>query len=373
MTTKHSPPRVSVSQPSITQVEIDAVTDAVRSGQLTQGARVSEFQDKFAQFVGTRYALACSSGTTALHLALLAVGVKPGDEVIVPDVSFVATANAVTYVGAKPVLCDISYDTWGLYPAAVERLITSRTRAIIAVHLYGMPCEIEELKILCRKYGVRLIEDAAEGLGGYVCPSMQLGSIGDIGVFSFYGNKVITTGEGGMLVTNDALLHNLAYKYRGQGVVEGMRYFHDVIGFNYRMTDVQAAIGCAQMSRIDEILRARDAVMNAYDSYFDHHRLYMCQSALHPGWKRAPWLYTVKMKNSLRKSRAQLALDTAGFETRPVFVPMHQLPMYMRGNAWPDYPVSSHLHSCGLSLPTHAALTGDDIERIVSIVLEHNV
>lgn len=373
MTTKHSPPRVSVSQPSITQVEIDAVTDAVRSGQLTQGARVSEFQDKFAQFVGTKHALACSSGTAALHLALLAIGVRPGDEVIVPDVSFVATANAVTYVGAKPVLCDISYDTWGLYPAAVERLITSRTRAVIAVHLYGMPCEIEELKALSRKYGFYLIEDAAEGLGGYVCPSMPLGSIGDIGVFSFYGNKVITTGEGGMLVTNSDTFRDRAYKYRGQGTVDGMRYFHDVVGFNYRMTDVQASLGCAQMSRIDEILLARDAAMNVYDYHFGYHKPYMCQTALHPGWKRAPWLYTVKMKDSLRKSRAQLALNTAGFETRPVFVPFHQLPMYMRGNAWPDYPVSSHLHSCGLSLPTHAALTSSDIEYIAEIVLEHNV
>lgn len=373
MTTNPPHLKVSVSQPDLTQAEAEAVYDAVRSGRITQGARVSEFQDKFAQFVGTKHALACSSGTAALHLALLAIGVRPGDEVIVPDVSFVATANAVTYVGAKPVLCDISYDTWGLYPAAVERLITSRTRAVIAVHLYGMPCEIEELKALSRKYGFYLIEDAAEGLGGYVCPSMPLGSIGDIGVFSFYGNKVITTGEGGMLVTNSDTFRDRAYKYRGQGTVDGIRYFHDVVGFNYRMTDVQAAIGCAQMSRIDEIIQARDAVMNAYDYYFGDQRFFMCQRARHPGWKRAPWLYTVRMKNSLCKSRAQLALNTAGFETRPVFVPMHQLPMYMRGNAWPDYPVSSHLHSCGLSLPTHAALTGDDIERIVSIVLEHNV
>ncbi len=364
---------VTVSQPDLTQAEADAVSGAVLSGRITQGARVEEFQGMFAAHLGTKYALACSSGTTALHLALLALNIGPGDEVIVPDLSFVATANAVEYTGATPVLCDVRSDDWGLDVDEVEFLISPFTRAIIAVHLYGCPCRVEELRALADKHELWLIEDAAEGLGGCVAPAAKLGTIGHLSTFSFYGNKVITTGEGGMLATDNETLYARAFKLRGQGVDPGRRYYHDVLGYNYRMTDMQAALGVVQMRRLDSILLSRRAVMNAYDGH-------LCRALSARGGLQmpsqavagiAPWLYTVLMPGQLSALNLQATLSRMGYETRPVFVPMHKLPMYASG--WRDFPVSTDLSRRGVSLPTHSGLSGDDIKTISDIVLGYFV
>lgn len=359
---------VTVSQPDLTLAEAEAAYDAVLSGRITQGARVEEFQDMFAEHIGSKYALACSSGTTALHLALLAIDAGPGDEVIVPDLSFVATANAVSYTGATPVLCDVNRDDWGLNVAEVESLIGPRTVAIVAVHLYGHACRVEELLQLANKHNLWLIEDAAEGLGGDLSPQCKLGTIGHIGTFSFYGNKVITTGEGGMLVTNDGYVHGRAYKFRGQGVSSDRRYYHDVLGFNYRMTDVQAAIGVVQMQRLDSILLGRQAVMNAYDSHLRDTLLDAgcLQESSYSLAGVAPWLYTILMPSAGCALDLQFLLAEAGYETRPVFVPMHELPMYASSRR--EFWVSTDLSRRGVSLPTHTGLTGADISTISSIV-----
>lgn len=359
----------SVSQPSLTEAEVDSAAGAVRSGRITQGARVAELQDKFAAYIGSKYALACSSGTSALHLALLAIGAGPGDEVIVPDLSFVATANAVTYTGAKPVLCDVNVDDWGLNVEQVKELINERTIAIIAVHLYGVPCRVEELRKVADDYGLCLIEDAAEGLCGGTCPAVKLGTIGDIGTFSFYGNKIITTGEGGMVVTNNKVLHDRMYKYRGQGVVDGRRYYHDVVGYNYRMTDIQAAIGIEQLGRIDEILLKREAVFNAYKhelSGLESDWLLIWPRPSQPAAVCAPWLFTVAFRHFIARREVELHLADAGYETRPVFVPMHLLPMYAGADS--KFSVSNDIRSGGLSLPTHSDLSRRSIDEICSIV-----
>lgn len=366
MATKTPHIHTTVSQPSLTQAEADAVSDAVLSGRITQGARVEEFQDMFAAHIGSKYALACSSGTTALHLALLAIDAGPGDEVIVPDLSFVATANAVAYTGATPVLCDVNRDDWGLNVAEVESLIGPRTVAIIAVHLYGHACRVEELNRLATKYHLCLIEDAAEGLGGDICPARKLGTIGEIGTFSFFGNKVISTAEGGMVVTDSEWVWDRVYKYRGQGVDPVRRYYHDVLGYNYRMTDIQAALGVVQMRRFDEILAKRRAVMNAYDSYLRGEIPESSfQRSSYPHAGVAPWLYTILMPSQRSALALQDMLAVAGYETRPVFVPMHELPMYAQERA---FWVSSDLHRRGVSLPTHTGLTGADISTVSAIV-----
>lgn len=365
---------IQVSNPDLTDLEVQAATSVVRSGHITQGEKVHEFQAAFAEYLGVPHALACSSGTTALHLALLALGVGPGDEVIVPDVSFVATVNAVRYVGATPVLCDITGRNWGLNPEKVEKLITPRTAAIIAVHLYGVSCDIYELSRIAGEHHLALVEDAAEGLGGFAYHGEPLGTLSDIATFSFYGNKVITTGEGGMVVTRHSELRDAVYSYRGQCVHPDVRFFHTDVGYNYRMTDIQAAIGLAQLSRIDEILMKRRAVFNAYDCHLGDLLSPISGCSFHsPQFNNprvAPWLYTLTTGYGLTSQFGHSALSRrlldAGYETRPFFVPMHELPMYWSSPG--DFPVSNYCREYGISLPTHAELTGDQIAEIAAEV-----
>src|ERR1041384_62037 len=256
--------QVSVSAPMLVGNEKAYVLDCLESSWISSsGEYVERFESSFADFCEARYAISCCNGTVALHLALVALGVGPGDEVIVPTLTFIATANAVTYCGAKPVFVDVDPDSWTIDPSRIQEKITSRTRGIILVHLYGHPCDLDPILSLASRHNLFVVEDAAEAHGAEY-KGRKVGALADIGIFSFYGNKVMTTGEGGMLTTNDSAIANKARLLRGQGMDPQSRYWHEVIGFNYRMTNVAAAIGLAQLEKIDWHLSRRAEVNNYY-------------------------------------------------------------------------------------------------------------
>src|SRR6201986_5199804 len=255
-----------ISQPQIGPREKELVLDALDSGWVSWiGKYIDEFEARFARYCGTEYSLAVSNGTTGLHLALAALGVGPGDEVIVPDLTFVASANAVAYTGATPVLADIDPDTLCLDPASVRALISPRTKAIMPVHLYGHPADMDALTEIAGAHGIALIEDAAEAHGAEY-KGRRVGGLAKCGVFSFYGNKIITTGEGGMLTTNDADFYTLARRLRDHAMSPQRRYFHEERGFNYRITNLQAALGVAQLERITDFLARRAESMDWYNA-----------------------------------------------------------------------------------------------------------
>ncbi|MEN9422652.1 MAG: hypothetical protein RL122_35, partial [Pseudomonadota bacterium] len=255
-----------VSRPTITKKEIEYVTAAIASGWVSSlGEYITAFEEKFAEFCGTKYALTCSNGTTSLHLALVTMGISVGDEIIMPDLTFIATANAAKYVGAVPVLVDIERDTLCIDPAAIEAAITEKTKAIMPVHLYGHPANMPAIMAIAEKYNLLVIEDAAEAHGAEV-NGKRVGSWGHCGSFSFYGNKVITSGEGGMITTDDEALYTRAKYLRDHAMSPTKRYWHTEVGFNYRMTNLQAALGLAQLERIDEILAKKQEAFEWYEA-----------------------------------------------------------------------------------------------------------
>src|SRR6201996_1204001 len=253
-----------ISQPLIGSREKELVLAALDSGWVSSiGKYIDEFEAGFARYCGTEYALTASNGTTGLHLALAALGIGPGDEVIVPDLPFVASANAVAYTGATPVLADIDPDTLCLDPASVKSRLSPRTKAIMPVHLYGHPADMDALNEIADSNGLAIVEDAAEAHGAEY-RGRRVGGLGKCGVFSFYGNKIITTGEGGMLTTNDADFFARAKRLRDHAMSPQRRYFHEERGFNYRITNLQAALGVAQLERIDDFLNRRTEIMGWY-------------------------------------------------------------------------------------------------------------
>jgi len=256
--------RIPVSQPALIGREKEYVLDCLESNWISSnGKYIGLFEEKFADYLGVKHAIACCNGTAALHVALLALGIGSGDEVIVPTFTYVATANAVVYTGATPVLADCEADTWNIDPAGLEALITPKTRAIIPVPLYGHPCDMDPIMELAKKHGLHVIEDAAEALGarykGRLCGSMV-----EISTFSFYGNKTITTGEGGMIVTDNDELADRIRLLKGQGMDPNRRYWFPIVGHNYRMTNIQAAIGLAQLENIDLFLGKRGQIAGWY-------------------------------------------------------------------------------------------------------------
>ena len=352
---------IPVSQPSIGQREIDYVSDAVRSGWVSSlGRYIEDFESQFAIYCGSRYALTVSNGTTALHLALMAAGIKSGDEVIVPDLTFVATANAVAYIGAKPVLVDIDADTLCISPEAIERAITPRTRAIVPVHLYGHPADMDVINAIAKKHGLLVVEDAAEAHGAE-CRGRRVGSLGLCGVFSFYGNKVITSGEGGMITTDDESLYRTAKRLRDHAMSATRRYWHEEIGYNYRMTNMQAALGLAQLERIDEFLTKRREIMGWYrERLATNPRLRLNRDA---SWaKNAYWMVCVEVEGLTDVSRQSLmtALRERGVDSRPYFYPVSDMPVFFGA----DTPAAHHHSRAGLNLPSYVDLTEQDVDRV---------
>jgi len=361
--------QLSVSAPMLVGNEKAYVLDCLDSSWISSsGEYVERFESSFADFCEARHAISCCNGTVALHLALVALGVGPGDEVIVPTLTFIATANAVTYCGAKPVFVDVEPDSWTIDPSRIQEKITSRTRGIILVHLYGHPCDLDPVRSLASRHNLFVIEDAAEAHGAEY-KGRKVGALADIGIFSFYGNKVMTTGEGGMLTTNDTAIANKARLLRGQGMDTQRRYWHEVIGFNYRMTNVAAAIGLAQLEKIDWHLSRRAEVTNYYRELLENFPGVSWQADKE--WaKPIYWMFNVVLESNYDRDAVMSCLKDSGIETRTVFHPMHVLPPYRSEDDHSQYPVADKISAGGLTLPTWAGLSRDDIRYVVDCLIE---
>src|ERR1700722_11975796 len=358
---------IPISKPYIGARERELVLDALDSGWVSSiGKYIDEFEENFARYCGTEYAIAVSNGTTGLHLALAALGLNPGDEVIIPDLTFVATANAVAYTGATPVLAAIDADTLCMDPASVKSLISARTKAIIPVHLYGHPADMDALTEIGDTHGVAIIEDAAEAHGAEY-KGRRVGGLGKCGVFSFYGNKLITTGEGGMLTTNDREFYQRARRLRDHAMSPQRRYFHEERGFNYRITNLQAALGVAQLERIDEFLDRRAEIMSWYAREIattEPVRLNRVKN-----WaKSAFWMICLEVDwfDEARRDAFMQALKARGIDSRPYFCTMSSMPMYKQTSK----PVSARKAQIGLNLPSYFELTKGEVQRIGSDVNE---
>jgi perosamine synthetase len=356
---------IPISKPNIGSRERQLVLDALDSGWVSSiGKYIDEFEEKFAGYCGTKYALAVSNGTTGLHLALATLDLKAGDEVIIPDLTFVATANAVAYTGATPVLADIEADTLCLDAASVKSRITPRTKAIMPVHLYGHPADMDALTEIAEAHGLAVIEDAAEAHGAEY-KGRRVGGLGQCGVFSFYGNKVITTGEGGMLTTDDQAFYLRARRLRDHAMSPDKRYFHEERGFNYRITNLQAALGVAQLERIDEFLDRRVEIMDWYIAEIattDQIRLNRVKN-----WaKSAFWMICLEVDgfDEPRRDAFMHQLRARGIDSRPYFCTMSSMPMYRQA----ALPIANGKARIGLNLPSYYELTRSDVRRIGSEV-----
>jgi len=357
---------IPVSEPRLGGKELEYVKDCIKSNWISSaGKYVARFEEMFAQFCGTSYALATSNGTTALHLALVSLGIGKGDEVIIPDLTFVASANAITYCGATPVLVDVDPITWTIDPSKIEQKISKKTKAIVAVHLYGHPCDMDGIMKIARKYRLKVIEDAAEAHGAEY-KGKRVGSIGDIGTFSFYGNKIITTGEGGMVTTNKKHLYEKMKLLRDHAMSEKRRYWHTMVGYNYRMTNIQAAIGVAQMEQIDKFIRIKRRNAKLYNAILKNVKgLTLPVEA--KDCKHVYWMYSILIEKEFGISRDKVIarLKEEGIDTRPFFYPMHTLPMYRDDG---PFPVSDTLSRKGLNLPSATTLGKAEIERICKVI-----
>lgn len=356
-----------VAEPNFTERELQYVSECVLTGWVSSaGSFVTRFERQLSEFCGTAHAVATCNGTAALHLALRALDIGPGDEVIVPSFTFIATANAVRYTGATPVFVDSLHDTWCMDPAAFEAAITEDTRAVIPVHIYGHPCDMEAIHAVADVRNIHVIEDAAEAQGAKY-RGRAAGGIGTMGVFSFYGNKIITTGEGGMVVTNDDALADRLRLLRDHGMSRERRYWHPELGFNYRLTNLQAALGVAQMERIDAILATRAQVAAAYEEHLRGIPGLSAQSVA-PGVEPVCWLYSVLVNEQdfgMDRDTLIQKLEDASIGCRPLFPPMHIQPIYRDGS---HLPVAERLGATGLSLPTSPTMDETDIERIADSI-----
>lgn len=349
-----------IYSPYMTGKEKALVADCIDSTWISsKGKYVAEFEQRFAAFVGAKRGVSVCNGTVALHVALLALGIGPGDEVLVPSLTYVASANAVTYTGAKPVLVDSEPEFWQLDVADAERRITPRTRAIMPVHLYGHPCDMAAVMRLAEKHRLLVLEDCAEAIGTEF-DGVKVGTFGHAAAFSFFGNKTITTGEGGMVLTSNDAVADLAARYRGQGLSGSREYWHDLVGYNYRMTNVAAAIGCAQLDAVDVILRRKHDIAARYRDLLTDLPVEVQGCA--PGSRNSYWMVSVLVHSARDRDPLRRCLREHGIETRPLFHPIHTLPIYVDGPT--DFPVSVDLSSRGLNLPSYPGLTDRDVETI---------
>ncbi|MCU1349559.1 MAG: putative aminotransferase [Acidobacteria bacterium] len=349
--------------------ELRYVTECIETNWVSsEGPFVRRFEEAFAAAAGCRFGIACSSGTTALHLLLATIGLQPGDEVIVPAFTMIATANAVTYTGASPVLVDAEPVTWNLDVELVERKITPRTRAIVVVHTYGHPVDVDPLRALAADRGLYLLEDAAEGHGA-VYRGRCVGSLGDAAIFSFYGNKIVTTGEGGMITTNDERIAALARQLRGHAFSPVRHFWHEHLGFNYRMTNLQAAVGLAQTERLETLVETRRRNARRYaGALADVPGLTL--PAERPDVTNVFWMYALLVEDEFGCSRNDLrrALAARGIETRSMFIPIHVQPIYRQAFRGERYPVAEELCRKGLYLPSGPGLRAADVDYIAAAI-----
>jgi perosamine synthetase len=358
--------KIPVYEPMMMGNEKKYVNECLDTNWISsKGKFVGEFESKFAEYIHCKHAITVSNGTVALHLALLALGIGEGDEVIVPTLTYIASVNAIVYTGATPVFVDSLNDTWQIDPEDVKRKITKNTKAIMAVHLYGHPCAMDELVGVAKQNNLFLVEDCAEAFGSKY-KNQHVGTFGDIATFSFYGNKTITTGEGGMVVTNDDTLYDRAVHLRGQGLAKYRQYWHDIIGYNYRMTNICAAIGLAQLEQADTIIEKKREVASWYREHLASIPVRFHKEmgdVFHSYWMCSMLVPKTEQRDELRNF-----LDVKGIETRPLFYPAHTMPIY--SGRYQKHAVAESLGWRGINLPSWPGLAKKDIEYVSSCIAE---
>ncbi len=349
-----------VYQPSLSGNEKKYVMECLDSTWISsKGKFINQFEESFSKYLGIKYSAAVSNGTVALHAALLALGIGKGDEVIVPTFTYIASVNSISYTGAAPVFVDSKEDTWQLDPEDVKKKITSKTKAVMAVHLYGHTCEMDELVKICKDNNIYLIEDTAEAFGSKYKGKFA-GTFGDISTFSFFGNKTITTGEGGMVSTNSKELYDLVLRLKGQGLAAGKEYFHDIVGYNYRMTNICAAIGCAQLENATDIITKKREIATWYNNQLNDLPLQLHKEA--KDVFHTYWMYTVLVNDADKRDNLRTFLKEKVIETRPAFHPVHQMPMYYKKGV--SFPVAESLALKGINLPSYPKLNESDVNYI---------
>jgi perosamine synthetase len=357
--------KISVASPLLNGNELAYVTDCIKSCWISsQGKYVREFEEIFKDYHGGEPALAVSNGTVALHLALVALGITKGDEVLLPDLTFAASVNSIIYTGATPVLIDIEADSWNIDLKKAEEKITANTKAIMPVHLYGNPCPMDEIVAFAKKYNLLIIEDCAEALGSYY-KGKPVGTFGDASTYSFFGNKTITTGEGGMVVFKDSKIADKAAVLRDHGMQKTKRYWHTEVGYNYRLTNIQAAIGVAQFERLEQFVAAKRHIAQTYDQILSKHPFFQIPVESKDSIN-SYWLYTFLVNETAPFTRDELIeyLNMQGVETRPVFFPIHQMPPYVNYGKPENLAVTIKVSQCGMSLPSSVNLTQMELAYI---------
>lgn len=356
---------VALAQPQLSGNEYNYLMDAFLSTWISStGKYVTQFEVNFSKYCGVQYGVATSNGTTALHLALTALGIGEGDEVIVPDITFAATINAVIYAGATPVIVDIEEDSWCIDPEEIEKAITPNTKAVIPVHIYGQPCDMGRICDIAKKHNLYIIEDCAEAHGAE-WRGKKVGSFGDISCFSFFGNKVITTGEGGMCITDSKELNEKMRILRDHGMSRERKYYHEVVGFNYRMTNLQAAIGLAQTERIDEILEWRAGVEKEYQNVLSVIPGIMMQKTDLTGRKKITWLVSALIGKD-KRDRVLKELKNNNIDARAFFIPLSEMEIYKKYAR--NCINSGKVSKMGINLPTTYDMDSDKIKRIALII-----
>ncbi len=363
---------IPLSQPDVTELEIAEVVAVLRSSSLSLGPKLNEFEGLISAYSSVRHAVAVSSGTAGLHLCLCAMGIGEGDEVIVPSFTFIAAANVIRYVGAVPIFVDIEAATLNTDPARIEQAITPRTRAIMLVHTFGIPADIDPILEIARRHKLRVLEDACEAIGAEY-NGRRVGTFGDAAVFAFYPNKQITTGEGGVIVTQDPDIARDVRALRNQGRYESDDWLqHSVLGYNYRLSEMNCALGCAQVRRLEDILLRREAVANRYSQTLAAHpELVLLPSD--PPHKRISWfVYVVRLRDAEPARRDWIVgrMREKGIQCGRYFAPIHRQPAYADVPTRFPLPVTERESERTIALPFFTGISQQQIERVVESLLE---
>jgi perosamine synthetase len=362
---------IPVSEPALGNQELEYVSECLKTGWISSaGHFIDEFEQGWADYCGQRFGVAVSNGSVALQAAVACMGLEPGSEVILPTFTIISCATAITYNQLKPVLVDSDSQTWCMDINQIESRITAKTRAIMPVHIYGHPVDMDPLIALAQKYDLKIIEDAAEAHGAEY-KGRRCGSLGDISCFSFYANKIITTGEGGMLLTSDPVMAEKARSFRNLGFQPHRRFYHEVLGHNFRMTNLQAAIGLAQLGRVSQAVEKKCWIGRTYSSQLAD--INQIDLPVEKPWaKNVYWMYGIVLNESSGMDAAMFAkrLKKSGIETRPFFLGMHEQPAFRKMGLFLDekYPVAERIARQGLYLPSGLTLTEDQIVQVVASV-----
>jgi perosamine synthetase len=352
---------IPVYRPELSGNEKRYVNECLDTAWISSiGGFIDRFEGAFRQVTAAEHALAVSNGTVALHLAFHCLGIGPGDEVIVPTFTYIASVNTIAQTGATPVFVECRAGDWLIDPEDVRRKITPRTRAIVPVHLYGAICDMPAINAIAREHGLAVVEDCAEALGSTL-NGRHVGTFGDIGTFSFFGNKTVTTGEGGMVTVRDPALAERMRRVKGQGQSPDRRYWHVELGFNYRMTNICAAIGLAQIERLDAILSRKRAIGSLYRNLLSD--LPVTFQELAPGVVSSDWLVSLLLPQGCDRAAVMASMLRANVDTRPVFYCAHHMPMYESSGS---FMVSEDIAARGISLPSYPGLSDDDVTRVAN-------